>query len=393
MIRLAAIVIRSSSPLRFAGLDLADRAERVLRRAGIEQVRTLDDDHPFSDAPPADLMVVLPERVIVESKTVVELVERASRGPSGGLVVADSDGHCLDMCLLPASAWRRVRRAPRLRSAIKRLDLERAIHPVRIEGRFIACIREPRDVNRIETAYLRHTNGAGAEGLFTRNIRRFSIPLSRHLLRWSVGPHHVTLAGFGFAVLAAVAFAAGTYWAGIAGALAYWMSMVLDCCDGEVARGSLTDSKFGAWLETVTDYLSYFVVLAGILFGDFRHEGIDHHTIAAAVAAVMTAGIVLLVGYQRARVAGTNPGAFDDALAADLGQGTTTQRFAVWGRQFIKRSFVAHLILFQALIGFLPALTEIWAYGATAALVLVLAVQAHIIRSVRVQPIGPAPSL
>ena len=42
---------------------------------------------------------------------------------------------------------------------------------------------------------------------------------------------------------------------------------VLDCSDGEVARATLSDSKFGAWLETVTDYLSYFVVLGGMFVG------------------------------------------------------------------------------------------------------------------------------
>ena len=191
-------------------------------------------------------------------------------------------------------------------------------------------------------------------------------------------------------MLAGLSFSIGTYWAGLAGAGFYWASMVLDCSDGEVARGALADSKFGAWLETATDYLSYFVVLGGIIWGDFRLEGFDHHTIASLVAAPTTLTIIAIVGYLRARVASVNPGAFDDALAAELRQGTATQRFAVWGRQLIKRSFIAHLILFQALIGFIPALTEIWAYGAAGALVIVVAVQTHIIRSVRVQPLRPA---
>ena len=66
------------------------------------------------------------------------------------------------------------------------------------------------------------------------------------------------------------------------------------------------------------------------------------------------------------------------------------QRFAVWGRQLIKRSFVAHLILFQALIGQLPALTEIWAIGSVGALFIVVAVQTHIIRSVKISAFEPA---
>jgi len=134
-------------------------------------------------------------------------------------------------------------------------------------------------------------------------------------------------------------------------------------------------------------------VLGGIVWGDARQEGIDHHAAAAVAAAIATGFIVLLVGYLRARVASVNPGAFDDALAAELGAGNRFQQFAVWGRQLIKRAFFAHLILFQAIIGFLPALTEIWAIGAIGALLVVVFVHTHIIRSVRVEPLRLAASL
>src|SRR5262249_15969957 len=142
-------------------------------------------------------------------------------------------------------------------------------------------------------------------------------------------------------------------------------------------------------LETATDYLSYFVVLGGIVYGDIRWEGVDHHTAAAAIAASFSAGIVFLVGVLRAQIAGANPAAFDDALPADLKRGTLVQGLAGWGRQLITRGFVAHLILFQAVIGHLSALTEIWAAGAVAGLITVLAVQAFLVRSVRVEPLRP----
>jgi len=64
-------------------------------------------------------------------------------------------------------------------------------------------------------------------------------------------------------------------------------------------------------------------------------------------------------------------------------------QLAAPGRQLIKRSFFAHLIVFQALIGQLPALIEVWAYGAVAALIVVMLVQSHIMRSVRIEPLRP----
>jgi len=394
MIRIAAVVVRGSAPLRFAGLDLAARAARVLRRVGITEIQVVDDDCPLAGAPFADLLIVLPERVIVEPGALVDLMRRARHQPEDAALVADANGRDTGLLLLSAEAIERVRPVRRMRSAARRLAAEAVVRVVRVSPRFIARIRDARDLAALETAYLSRTNGGDGEGVFTRNIRRVSVPLSRWLLRFDgVTANGVTLAGFGLALAAGACFATGAYAAGVVGAVIYFASMVLDCSDGEVARGTLSDSKFGAWLETVTDYLSYFVVLGSIVAGDIRTEGIDHHTVAAAIAASFSTGIVFLVGWLRAQIAGANPGAFDDALAAELKRGTMTQRFAAWGRQLIKRAFFAHLIVFQAVIGQLPALTEIWACGAVAAFVIVIAVQTFLVRSVRVEPLQPEPLL
>ncbi|HJZ75744.1 MAG TPA: CDP-alcohol phosphatidyltransferase family protein [Vicinamibacterales bacterium] len=393
MYRIAALIVDDCPGLRFAGLDLADRAQRLARRAGVTCVHVVADERPFADLPLADLLLVLPTSLIAEPKAIVDLLRRGLQQDEDAVAVADAHGRDTGLMLLSFEATERVRPARHLRSARHRLAVECALRTVRIGTRFVRRLRDAADVARMEVDYLRHVNGGDGEGWFTRNIRACSIPVSRRLLRWSIGPNQVTIVGFVLAVLAGLSFARGGYWAGVAGALLYWTSMVFDCCDGEVARGSLRESSYGAWLETVTDYLSYFVVLGGIVWGDVRLEGFDHHTTAAVVAALASLAIVLLVGYLRARVAASNPGAFDDALAAELQRGTVTQRFAVWGRQLIKRSFMAHLIVVQAAIGFIPALTEIWAYGAVAALVIVAAVHTHIIRSVRVQPFRPAISL
>ncbi len=393
MASVAALIVRGCAPLTFAGLDLADRAERIARRAGITTVQVVDDDYPFRPAPAADLVLVLAEWSVVEPALVTDLVRRGLRDAETAAVLVDGKRLSTDIVLLSPAECERVRRAPSLRAALKRLAIETRPAVIDASPRFVSRISGPRDVPRAETAYLRHTNGGDGEGVFTRNIRRLSIPVSRLLLRLGVSANQVTVAGFVTALVAGASFAVGTYRAGIAGALLYAASMVLDCSDGEVARGSLQDSKFGAWLETATDYLSYFVVLGGIVWGDLRVEGVDVHTVCGVVGAAATLAIVAAVGYLRARVAASNPGAFDDALAADLKRGTRLQRFAAWGRQLIKRSFVAHLILFQALIGCVPALTEIWAYGAVAALVVVAAVQCRILRSVTVEPLRPAASL
>lgn len=329
----------------FLGMDLNDRAVMIARRAGIERIYFSGRPAQIEEyAARVDTLVVLDARTIIEPKGVREAVARAGAG-------------VLDLTTEGA-----------------------------IAGRFSRHIDDPLEIPAIEREYLSHTSGGLGEGFFTRQVRRFSIPFSRFLLRHHVQANHVTLAGFGFAIAAGVSFAVGGYWAGVIGALLYFFSTILDCSDGEVARGSFGESHYGAWLETMTDYLSYFVVLGGIVWGDVRVEGFCIHAKAAIVAAMASLAVVSLVGYLRMRVASADPGALDDALAAELKKGTLVQRFTGWSRQLIKRSFFSHLVVFQAVIGYLPTLTEIWAYGSVAALILILAVQTHLIQRVRVSP-------
>jgi phosphatidylglycerophosphate synthase len=289
---------------------------------------------------------------------------------------------------MPGEDFERVRKAADLGAALDQLAVAGRLTAASVAPFYCARLSDAGDIPRVEREYLRRANGGDGEGFFTRNIRAFSIPLSRRLLRLPIKANHVTIMGFLCSLVAGLAFSFGTYAAGLVGALLYFVSMVLDCCDGEVARATFSDSRFGAWFETITDYLSYFAVLGGILWGDMHAVGFARHALGSAIGGGATFAIMAIVGYMRARIARDNPGAFDDALAADLREGTQFQQFVGWSRQLIKRSFLAHLIVFQALIGQLPALTEIWACGAVGGLLLLLAVQAHLIRSVRVQSLS-----
>jgi phosphatidylglycerophosphate synthase len=374
----AALILADAG--RFLGMDLTLRTAIAASRAGIERLHIAGDHpgalavlrqldkrgiaatwtshrpHPSIIGRDAEVLVVLDARTVVEPALLTELIERVRSSTS---YVAD-----------PLSA-----------GGATVIDVE-AAPPIR--GRFRGSIRTPHDIGPLERAYLSHTSGGTTEGFFTQQIRRWSIPLSRRLLPLSVSPNQVTLAGFALAVTAGLSFSIGGYWAGVAGALLYFVSTVLDCVDGEVARGSLSESRYGAWLETITDYLSYFAVLGGIVWGEVKVAGFCDHAKAAIVSGAASLAIVSIVGYLRYRIARENPGALDDALAAELKQGSPIQRFAGWSRHLIKRSFFAHLVVFQALIGHVPALTEIWAYGAVAALVLTAGVSAHLVQRVRV---------
>jgi len=65
---------------------------------------------------------------------------------------------------------------------------------------------------------------------------------------------------------------------------------------------------------------------------------------------------------------------------------SAAHRFAGWGRQWIKRSTVAHLIVVLALLNQLPVLLYLWAFGAVVASVVILAVEPFVVRRVALAP-------
>lgn len=246
MTHTAALIIHSSSPMTFAGLDLVERALRVVNRAGIGHVQVVGDDEPFADAPIADVLIVLPERVIVEPAAIRDLLRRGLAASEDAAVMVDADDVATGLMILSPGAVERVRSAPRVRSAMRRLNAEAVVETVRATTRYATRLRGPRDVARVEAEYLSHANGGSREGFLKKNIRRFSIPLSRRLLRMTVRANEVMFAGFALALLGGLAFSLATYGAGLVGALCCWASVVLVHSGGEVARATLSDLRCDA---------------------------------------------------------------------------------------------------------------------------------------------------
>ncbi len=433
MTRIAALIFADTEPdTVFAGLNLVERAVRTAAHVGATRIHVVgatperfsahaprfaalsitcsqSSERPFADAPSADILLVLETNTILDPRALTlhaglderpgeaallvdsrpDAIQRFIEVVDGRVTSTFTNGNAssLDVVAMTKDAVASVRHARTLHQALDRLTRLGRLRAVSPGAGFARRLHHLEDLSTVEASYLRHTNGGPAEGLFTRVIRRFSIPVSRRLLRTSISANQVTLLSFDLSLTAGIFFGIGTYWAGLMGAIAYYASVILDCSDGEVARARLTASRFGAWLETATDYLSYFAVLGGIMWADVRQAGFSNHAWGALVGAGATAAIMLLVGYLRMRVAGGNPGALDDALAAELWVGSRPQQFAGWARQLIKRPFLAHLIVFQAVIGHLPALLAIWAYGSVCALIIVMTVQSHLVRSVHVEPL------
>jgi phosphatidylglycerophosphate synthase len=109
------------------------------------------------------------------------------------------------------------------------------------------------------------------DGFFTTF---FVSPYSKYIARWAarrgLTPNQVTTASMAVGVATAAAFATGERWGMVAGALLLQLAFTLDCVDGQLARYTMTFTKFGAWLDSVFDRAKEYVVYAGLAIGSSR---------------------------------------------------------------------------------------------------------------------------
>ncbi|MFC4531533.1 CDP-alcohol phosphatidyltransferase family protein [Sphaerisporangium dianthi] len=142
---------------------------------------------------------------------------------------------------------------------------------------------------------------------------------SRHVVRAAarlgLTPNAVTGLSVGLAGLAAVAFSAGQRRAQLAGAVLLYLSFVLDCVDGQLARYTRAFSPLGAWLDATFDRVKEYVVYVGLAVG--YAGGVDGGVTgpggvwALAVAAMLVQAIRHMIDFSYA-------GARAEAAGVDL---------------------------------------------------------------------------
>ena len=126
------------------------------------------------------------------------------------------------------------------------------------------CAEGAATPEQAEWALLRSLKG-GLEGFVDRHFnRKCSKWITRALLQTPLTPNGVTVLAALVGLLSGAVFAWGGYAAGIAGALLFQLSAILDCCDGEVARLKFMESPFGEQLDVALDNVVHVGLYAGM---------------------------------------------------------------------------------------------------------------------------------
>ena len=96
--------------------------------------------------------------------------------------------------------------------------------------------------------------------LFATRAASALLPFAK---RSGVSPNALTLLSLALTFAAAVAMNAGSWAAALVAALLIEVGFVIDCLDGQLARATSRTSDFGAYLDSMTDLVKVFLVLAG----------------------------------------------------------------------------------------------------------------------------------
>jgi 1L-myo-inositol 1-phosphate cytidylyltransferase / CDP-L-myo-inositol myo-inositolphosphotransferase len=162
----------------------------------------------------------------------------------------------------------------------------------------------------------------------------FNRKLSRHITRWllrtPLTPNQVTLLSCLVGILGALCFFPGGYWGPVLGALLLQFSVVLDCCDGEIARVKFMESPVGDFLDIVCDTVVSIAIFLGI--------GVAVWTNGASHLALLLAGLLALGGLlafpfvtlaEKTEIAAEGHDSWENRTIKTLLSSLTTRDFSV----------------------------------------------------------------
>jgi len=243
-----------------------------------------------------EVVVALGDRVWVPA-VLKELLPPLADGRDVRVLCADEDPHpdeeppslarvrAAQLDALPLG------RGPAIGDAAKALGGSERVER-RVVGRPWRPVRVPADVHDAETLLLRALTKP-ADGFIARNInRKISATLSRRLARHPVTPNSVS------AVVLLIGLCSGPFsWQGgwlwmALGGLCYYVSSVLDGCDGELARLKYLSSPVGIWVDTIVDDVVGLSFLTGLYHGLDQGWG---HPYWGWIGIVVVACYVLMV--------------------------------------------------------------------------------------------------
>ena len=180
--------------------------------------------------------------------------------------------------VLAGSAWRSVparRGAPlHLIKAHAAAEGRLKIVPINLESfQWCQTVRSSESVREAEGRLLQSPKGAYDGVIDTYFNRKVANGLTRLFVKAGWSPNAITILSLLIGFLAAGFFAQGAYLAGVIGALLFQLSAIVDCCDGDVARLTFRESKFGQQLDLIGDNVVHMAIFGALAWAGYVNGG------------------------------------------------------------------------------------------------------------------------
>lgn len=375
--------------LRLAGVPLRLRAILAAQRGGVEEIFIVGGADPSGlltrdpritliwrwiplegDEPANELNALLRvadeirERFIVlfadsvfDPRAVASLrtvplpggVARAAVSPSNGEPTHDASLYLCGPEVFAAAREALAHGAKRMEALATQQDDTQRAAPLAVDGRVW-----PRTTNQAKLRTialdLARISIKPSDGFYARfNKKVLSQPLITLFLRTPVTPNFITGLGLVLAIAAALVIARGGYWWMLLGSLLWFLSALMDHCDGMVARLKFMESDFGTWFESAADHAATIAVYVGLAAGLYRETGVTHHLAVGGLVVFGALMSFITMSHQRQRLSADNPADFPNRMHRKLEE--NSRNFFHWfGRKayFVARRAVLpyYLVLF-----------------------------------------------
>lgn len=298
----------------------------------------------------------------------------------GGVVLCGEGAHPLPIMDVTPKAWQTLlpftaERPRSIESCIKKIaearDKKVANKPASINTFLVKNHRDRAVAEKSLTEAIRHqTMGPVAKYV----NKRFSLPVSLVLSKLWVSPNTVTAFNIIIGLFSGVFVADGkNYEIILFGAALFQIASIVDGCDGEVAKLTFRCSRFGQYIDTLSDNLSLASFLIGLIAGYWRHT---HSPVAFIVGAMLLGFTAItffwMILYLKRNTQSASLVTYDKEFIQKLsGYPRWLLTFIKYGKYTIKKDVFSFMFFLLALAGVLYWCLFIATFGtAVAAIVL-----------------------
>lgn len=222
--------------------------------------------------------------------------------------------------------------------------------------------------------YLFNVCRKSTDGLISRHFNRpISLFISRFLIKTPLSANQVTGITTLVGILSGLLTAMGNYTSVAIGAFLFQLASIMDGCDGEVSKLKMTDSKFGQWLDTISDNFTYLFYIVGVIFGVAK-QGYEPVILVGTVTLFGLSMTLFVMFYYLIRY--TNSGSLI-ALQNDFQNQSSNEkggvkRFFASIQFMVKRDFFALVFFTLAVFGGLRAVLWLSLIGSNVTWIVLL---------------------